>query len=72
MMARRNQRKIHAVHCKLSASLVQRLDHILNHDERWYNRTHLIEQALTDYVVDWEEKNPQYELEYDATREEED
>ena len=51
------------VNCALDTELVHKLDHIANEDRTAYNRTHLINTALWEYVDEWEAENGDIEVE---------
>jgi hypothetical protein len=52
-MARSNPVK--KLHLGVDADIVDDLDSIVDQDVRFWNRTHLINEALRMYVIQWEE-----------------
>lgn len=38
---------------RLPISLIEELDEVYESDDRYWNRTHLVETALRKYIKDW-------------------
>ena len=51
-MARQNS---HRLTCDIDKTTIEELDSIVEQDSRFWNRTHLINEALRMYVTQWEE-----------------
>ena len=51
-MARQNS---HRLTCDIDRDTIEKLDSIVEQDNRFWNRTHLLNEALSSYVTQWEE-----------------